>query len=212
MDVASLLKYVAKGVIDQSVRCVEVRAKCLDPPALTSGMLKKYGLHSEHTILNFWKNLDKVIESRSGKVCIYRSRFMDFFLLLIHNIDEVYYAKDIDMYLDPIDCNNHECVSIPHTHVLKIYLEGAYKDRTRVKLNLVHVLAIAISRDREFSSCLKEFSENPLSMERLIKISMCVHRMMKNFRSVLSKLMDRVPEDFHSFVNISPLLRKLLKL
>ncbi len=212
MDVATVLKYVARGVIDQSLRCVEVGAKCLDPPALTSGMLKKYGLHSEHTILNFWRALDRILEPRGGRVCIYRSRYMDFYLLLVHGMEEVYYAKDVDMYVDPLDCGEHECLSIPHTHTLKIYLEGRYGGGTKVKLNLVHVLAIAVSSDEEFASCLKDFSEDPLSISKLLRISMCIHRMMKSSKSVLTKIMDKVPDDFQSFVNVSPILRKILKL
>jgi len=210
MDVVTLLKVVARGVVDQSIKCAEVHAKCIDPPALTSGMLRKYGMHSEHTILNFWRSLDRLL-SRGGRVSIYRSRHMDFCLLLLHRMEEVYYAQDIDMYVDPLDCDTHQCTSAPHTHTLKVYIEGRYGDRTEISLNVVHVLSIAIAREPSFRKCLEDFAENPLSIPKLLKISRCIHDMMKKNRGVLEKILEKVPDDLHSFLNLSPLLRRIVK-
>ncbi len=210
MDVVTLIKMVARGIVDQSVKCVEVGAKCIDPPSLTSGMLRRYGLHSEHTILNFWRNLDKLI-SRFGRICIYRSRHMDFYLTMLHRLEEVYYAHDIDMYVDPLDCEEHECTSAPHTHTLKVYIEGRYGDRTEISLNLVYLLSIAIARDREFKRCLEDFASNPTSVPSIVRIARCVHRLMMENRGVLERILEKVPEDIGSFFNLSPVLRRLAK-
>ncbi len=210
MDVVAIVKIVARGVVEQSIKCVESRAKCIDPPALTSGMLKRFGLHSEHTILNFWRNLDKLL-SKSNRLCIYRSRHMDFYLTLLHRMEEVYYAQDIDMYVDPLDCENRVCTSAPHAHTLKVYIEGKYGNRTEINFNVVRVLSIAISRDKKMRECLEDFAENPLSVTNIVRVSRCIHRIMKENKGILERILEKVPEDLQSFLNLSPILRRVIR-
>ena len=206
----TLTKIVARGVVDQALKCVEYGLRCLDPPALTSGMLKRYGVHSEHTILSFWRALDRVLE-RNRSLSIYRSKYMDFSLLLMHSLEDVYLVKDLGIYVDPVDCEGRECVAVPHTHVLRIYLEGSYEGTPRLKINIVNLLAIVIAREPSFRSCLERLAEDPTSVRNVVEIARCVYGLLRKYDKVLARIMDRVPDKFSSFVNISPFLRSVLK-
>ena len=206
----TLTKIVARGVADQALKCVEYGLRCLDPPALTSGMLKRYGVHSEHTILSFWRALDRILE-KVRNLTIYKSKYMDFNLVLTHSLEDVYLVKDLGIYVDPVDCEDRECVAVPHTHVLKIYLVGSYEGTPRIRINVVNLLSIVIAREPEFRKCLENLVEDPTSVRRVVEIARCVYILLRKYNNVLARLMDRVPDRFSSFVNISPFLRSVLK-
>ncbi len=210
MELKDVLRIVVRAVYEQSLTCIEHGLLCLDPPVLTSGMLKRYGIRSDHVILNFWKAVDRIITTHRT-VPIYRSRYIDFEIQFQHRIEEVYKLSDLGMYVDPAECMERNCIAVPHAHVLKVYLEGKYGGYLALRLNVVTLIKIVSHYEPKFMLCLHDFSENPLSLDKLVKFAECVYSLFTRHRSMLQNLLDRLPESFEGFLNLSPLLRHALR-
>ncbi len=205
-----MLRIVARSVYEQALACIEHELLCLDPPALTSGMLKQYGIRSDHVILNFWKAIDRIIAAYRT-VPVYKSKYISFELQLQHRIEDVYKLSDLGVYVDPAECMERNCIAVPHTHVLKIYLEGRYEGYLALRLNVVTLIKMISHYEPKLMSCLRDFSENPLSPTELVRFASCIYSLFTRHRGILQNLLDRLPESFEGFLNLSPFLRHALR-
>ncbi len=210
MDLELIANIIARAVRDQVKVCIEYDLKCIDPPALTSGMLKRYGIRSDHAIVGFWRKLVKVL-SRCGRVRIYQSKYMAFDLVFIHSVEDVYRLVDEDAYVDPIDCEHRRCVVAPHSHTLRIYLEGMYGTRLDLKLNLISVLRIVLAREPRFVYCLDKYVQSPISSESIVKMAMCILSLATKYRNALVRVLDKVPSNIETLAMLSPVLRDAVR-
>jgi len=210
MNINEVLKMVIRSLVDQAKACIEYDLKCIDPPVLTSGMLRYYGIHSDHTIASFWKTLDKLIAMYKD-LELYRSKYMNFKFVLQHRVDDAYRIANTNIYVDPIDCSTRKCVVAPHTHVLKIYIKGFYEDKAIVELNVIGILKIVLHYEPILIECLSKFVENPFSTNSVLKLVNCIYNIVLRHREVLSELLDTIPTSLDSFIKRSPLLRHIVK-
>ncbi len=205
-----IVRIVVRGLLDQTRLCIDLDLKCIDPPTLTSGMLRRYGVSSDHVVLNFWNKLSKILE-KSNRFEIYRSRCISVNLVLIHRLSKVRKLVEHDAYVDPLDCIDKVCVVAPHSHVLKTYLEYRCCTGLRIRWNLVSLLRLVASRDPSFLECVESFAQDPTSIDRVLNIAQCVLRLLNTYRRPLMHVFDRIPSNLQELVKVSPFLRKIVR-
>ncbi|MEL9940876.1 MAG: hypothetical protein QXH86_07670 [Ignisphaera sp.] len=207
MKVSDVVKIAARGVYDQTINCVKYNLRCLDPPCLTSGMLDSYGLHNYSAKTSFWRAVENIISKYNG-VEIYRSKFGSFKLFLHHGIEEAYRIENTNIYVDALDCDLVNCGITPRSHVLRVYLEGAYSDRVVLKINVVTMAKIAISENPYFKDCLEVFASDPLSPASILTLTKCIAATLYRHQRIYEILFAKKPRSAMDIIRQSPLIRR----
>jgi hypothetical protein len=209
MKILDVAKIIIRTTYDQVMNCVRYYLHCLDPPSTTSGMLDRYGLDTYAKKLSFWRSVDTII-SKYNNVKLFKGKFGDFKLVMVHAIEEVYKVENSDIYVDPLDCNYLKCVATPRSHTLRIYLEGVYSERVILRINIVTLLKIAISENPYFRECLEEFVENPVSVDVIMKLANCSLSVLSKHRSIYEMLFNKHAKNVLDVLKHSPIVWKYI--
>ncbi len=210
MKLNEIVILLIKAITNQVDNCLKYNLNCLDPPCITSGQLNVYGLKNYSTKASFWRNIDS-IASRYNGITIFKGRFGVFKLFLVHSIEEVYRVENTLIYVDPLDCEYVNCIAVPRTHSLRIYLEGSYSSRVILKVNIVTLLKLAITENPYFKECLERFAEEPFSKERVIHIASCSLSVLSKHRSIYDVVFNRYPKNISEVLRHIPILKNLYK-
>ena len=205
----NVVRIIVCALRDQVRNCLKYGLRCLDPPVLTSGMLRRYGIKSDHTIVNFWHRVQTIV-SRFEHLEIYRSRHMVFALYMQHSLEDAYKLVDLDIYVDPIDCEHRQCLVAPHSHVLRIYFVGNYSN-LNLKINVISLLKLVSVKEPRFLTCLDRLAQDPLSEDNIIRVSLCVLSILNKYRTFLARFIEKVPNTLTNLINLSPLLRSSIR-
>lgn len=207
MKVADAVKIIVKGFYDQVMNCVKYNLRCLDPPCLTSGMLDAYGIHNYSAKTSFWRVVENIVDRYNG-VEIFRSRFGSFKIALHHDIEETYRIENTNIYIDLLDCDIGNCSITPRSHVLRIYLEGAYSNRVVLRINVVTLAKLAIFENPYFKDCLETFASDPFSPASINTLAKCIAATLYKHQSIYDILFAKKPKSVVDIVKQSPLIRR----
>jgi len=209
MKVLDVVKLIIRATYDQVMNCIRYYLHCLDPPSTTSGMLDRYGLDTYAKKLSFWKTVDNII-SKYNNVELFKGKFGDFRLVMVHAIEEAYKVENSDIYIDPLDCSYIKCTATPRSHTLRIYLEGIYSERVILRINIVTLLKLAITENPYFRECFEEFVENPTSTEVIMKLANCSLSVLSKHKSLYEILFNKHTKNVLDILKRSPIARRYI--
>jgi len=216
------VKLIIKGIERQTLLCTKHNLWCIDPPALTSGMIRSMYKMSDHAIENFWRYVEEYLVSKTP-IEIFKINGIKVLITLQHMKTHVEFSKRYGIYLDELDCyvcrGGLECIKVPSTHVLKIYIIGIYNDELRFKLNAIYVLKILRKVEpKSFNELMKALrnivDESFLYLGNLLKVvTTTINRHKGILTEILGPKITRMGlNNSNKLMHHSPILRKLLKL
>jgi len=174
---------------------------------------------SDHAIENFWKYVEEYLVSKTP-IEMFKINGMKALITLQHMKTHVEFSKRYGIYLDELDCyvcrGSLECIKIPSTHILKIYIIGIYNDELRFKLNAIYVLKILRKVEpKSFNELMKTLrniiDEGLPYLESLLKIVTAIVNKHKDLLiEILGPKITHISlGDLSKLIHYSPILKKL---
>jgi len=208
------LYLILRGIDNQCVTCARFNLWCIDPPALTSGMIKRFAGLSDHAIETFWKFVDSTLRPKLP-IKIFKIDDVIFLLAMEHMKTHIRYSRKYNVYLDDIDCfinEDLECIEVPISHVMKVYLVGSYGEEVKIKLNVVFILKTLYKYSprlyNNLMNSIKSLIYNGTSS--ISDLISCIIKILMRYRGILRELVGPLPLNKKAILNSSPVLRKLL--
>ena len=198
---------ILKSVDIQVKSCLKYNAKCRDPPATTSSLLKsKLGL-SEFKIKRFWR-IARVYHGYS--LNIYRLRDAWFHLVILVRRGTAYSYND-DFFPDEFDCMRAKCLEYTNENMLYIYLEGGLGGEA-LRINTIYILKKLLEVESECYKKIMEGVEGIIRRDhtRIIRSVTCLFRILKSYSTILSEILPFIPRSLNDLLLISPALGSIL--
>ena len=215
------LQLILDGIKMQVSLCSKLNLWCVDPPALTSGIIRSISKMSDHAIENFWKYIETNLVAKTP-LEIFKVNGIKVLLILQHMKTHVEYSRKYGIYLDELDCyvskSGLECIKVPSTHVLKIYIIGTYNDEVRFKLNAIYILKtlqkIEPKTFNELMDAIKGVINRDIkSLKTLLRIiTITVNKHKNILTEILGPEIAHISTgDYNKLLHYSHILRKLLR-
>jgi len=215
------LQLILDGIKMQVSLCSKLNLWCIDPPALTSGIIRSINKMSDHAIENFWKYIETNLVAKTP-LEIFKVNGIKVLLILQHMKTHVEYSRKYGIYLDELDCyvgkSGLECIKVPSTHVLKIYIIGTYNDEVRFKLNAIYILKTLQKIEPKIFNELMDSIKGVInrdikSLKTLLKtITITVNKHKNILTEILGPEIAHIStNDYDKLLHYSHILRKLLR-
>jgi len=198
--------------IDHQVReCVRYGARCRDPPAVTTSMLKDLFELSEFRVKRFWK----VSESLSrARVEVYRVRGSEFYITLKRRKGSGYVVNNT-FFPDTYDCDKLRrwCVEVANVNELYLYLEGVVEGES-MRVNVVFLM-------KKLAEASPKCYKNIMALVRALSLGVgfeavaggvrCLVAVLRRYRGLIADVLPVVPRSVEEALLISPALNRVFK-
>ncbi len=217
MNLKSAIMLIIDSAFRKAMLCAENNLLCVDIPAVTTHELKKHGIKSYSTIESFWKTISALTRHLSEKECvsIYKYNGLMLRLDLVHDKNNVYLSRKLDIVLDPLDCYAHkhelDCIEIPHTHTLKVQLDVKTFNRTIAQFNVVYLLKLLLESNAKLFMELRECIEKYIKEARTDNIVSIALKISAHYRSIFKKTLPYIPSTYSDILKCIPILRRIVK-
>jgi len=198
---------ILKSVDIQVKSCFKYNAKCRDPPAVTSSLLKSKLSLSEFKIKRFWR----IARAYHGySLSIYRLRDVWFHLVILVKKGTAYSYND-DFFPDEFDCMKVKCLEYTNENMLYIYLEGGLGGEA-LRINTIYVLKKLLEVESECYKKLMEGVEGVIRRDhtKIVRSIPCLFRILKKHSTILSEILPFIPKSLNDLLLISPALGSIL--
>ncbi|RLG85167.1 MAG: hypothetical protein DRO39_06260 [Thermoprotei archaeon] len=210
----SYTRYILRAVERQVLGCIDEGLICLDPPAVTTAILRKRLGLSESTIRSFWRFV-RNHSFTADEMLIYK--FAEAKVGIEMNVVQGT-AYSIDgVFVDSIDCKLHprRCVEIPNANMLYIYVVAS-AEGSIARVNAVYLLkkltqaegARVLRAIEDLALALAGHKIDEGALDSVSYIVSVVHKYKKYTRDIFIK----VPESLEELKKFSPLVRRFLRL
>ncbi|MEB3759286.1 MAG: hypothetical protein GSR72_04635 [Desulfurococcales archaeon] len=187
------------------IACTICRLKCIDPPAVTTGMLYDLG-YSQYDVRVFWSRLPR---GEYG-FTIYQLKEGEIRILFEHNVGKVqeYYCDDVRIPVDDYDAEKRPTIYTPNSHRLFVRFHGNLGGNL-IRVNVVRIAKIVESYEpglpEELLDVIRQVYWGKRPKEDLARL---IVSELSRWRNIVSLLFPHLPKDDAGYVERMPILRR----
>ncbi|MCE4625642.1 MAG: hypothetical protein F7C35_07265 [Desulfurococcales archaeon] len=172
------------------LNCVYCRLKCVNPPAVTTGLLRDLG-YTQYDIRAFWSRLPLGI----NKIAIYRTRIGKFDLIFDHRVGAVKetVCRNLTTPVDNIDARRVPSYTSPNTHMLYLQVEGGFGGNV-LRINIIRLARIIESYEpglpERFLVSVREVISGKIDKKYVIDL---IYKEIEKWSRTLSLILPYIP-------------------